>query len=1152
MKLIDSFTLKCRDTITFFTIFILVCLLPAKLSGQGVAQKVTIRATNETVEKVFEKLTSQTNYKFFYDQEVIQNIPRVTLDLKEVSLQHVLDNITSQTGLAFQISGTTIAVSLRSSLPPDSTRQILKNISGTILDDTGEPIIGASVQIKGGATGTISDFDGNFSLTNVPENATLLFSYIGYGTQEHSVSGKSSFAIVLVEDTKFLDEVVVIGYGSMNKRDVSTSISSVKSDQIANTPVTDIRQSLVGKMAGVQVSQPSGDPDGAVTIRVRGTSTITAGNEPLYIIDGMPVERGLSNLNNNDIESIEVLKDASSAAIYGSRGSNGVVIITTKQGRSEKLTVQYDGYYGMQKVAKKLKMMNAYQFAEVARDGHNAAYLQDVPTGSASDPNSVRPQGYHQIPIELFPYLEGQAGLTDTDWQDEIFRTAATTSHNISLSAKGKNIGYYISAGYYMQEGIIIESDFRKYSTRLNLDGKYDKFKFGVNFSPSYSRSNRVDASGSYGSGGIVQSALAMPPNWPVYNADGSFNYQGNGYWRIGTDHQHNEILNPVALAKLQSDVVDRYVLVGKLYAGYEFMKGLSYTLSLGGDYYGAHNDTFRKSSLPLLGLKYYEDASNPVGTSSSSFYFNWLVENQITYNTTIKNSHNISAVLVQSAQKETLKKNKVEATDYPNDHIPSINGGVVSKGESEKTQWSLASYLARVQYSYQGRYMASAAIRADGSSRFGKNNRWGYFPSASVAWRISDEDFFKGTQSLGIIDDLKLRASYGVTGNFQIGNYEHLSTFTKDQYILGADGGSLNLGYKPQKIKNDDLTWEKTAMVNIGFDLQMLNGLFGVSVEFYNSNTSNMLLEVPVPLITGHDRTMMNVGKVNNRGWELQLTSQKKFNKDWGYTFHANFSTNRNEVKDLGGQQEIIESGSVEHAYYKTEVGKPIGSYYLLVQDGVFENEEQLKQYPHFPDTRPGDFRFVDVDGDGVLDLDKDRAIVGNYMPDFTYGFGGTIHFREFDLGFSFQGVYGNEILNLNKRYIDNMEGNVNGTTLALDRWQSAENPGSGQVNRANRKTKGYNGRTSTWHIEDGSYLRLQNLSLGYTLPTTFTQRFHIQKLRAYISGQNLWTWTNYSGYNPEVSLRYNKDKATLTPGEDYGTYPLARTFTFGLNITF
>ena len=1088
-----------KNSCSFLAFLLFTFILIAPAAAQTLKEHdITLRVQNEPVESVFNKISKQTNFKFLYDQETVNKAPRVSFDIKNASLKQILGEITSQAKLYFNRTDHTIAVS-KQPLKKEETVQRTRTIQGIVADDKGEPVIGASVQIKGEGSGTITDIDGRYSIMNVPESATLTISYIGYKTVNISAKDKNTAKITLVEDSKMIDEVVVVGYGVQRKRDVSTSISSVKAE-----------------------------PEGSVSIRVRGISTVNAGSDPLYIIDGVPVERGFANLNNNDVESVEVLKDASSAAIYGSRGSNGVIIITTKQGQSEKMKVQYDGYYGIQSVSKKLSMMNAYQFAEFAKDGHDNAYLDANPGGSPDDPNGMRPNSWERIPTELFPYLNGDKGLTDTDWQDAIFRTAATTSHNVSISGRGKTVGYFISANYYDKEGIIINSDFKKYSMRMNLDGKYKRLKFGLNFSPSYSTSNRVDASGS---NGIVQSALMMPPVWPVYNADGSYNYQGNGYWRIGNDYQHNAVLNPVAMANLQSDVVDRMAIVGKVFAELELYKGLTYNISFGGDYYGSHNDQYRSSELPLLGQKYYDVKSNPTAYSSSGFYFNWLVENKINYNTTIKDAHSINVVLVQSAQKETYKGDNVTATDFPNDYIQTISGGTVTKGASDKTQWTIASYLARMQYSYKGKYMASAAIRADGSSRFGKNNRWGYFPSASLAWRISGEDFFMKAKCLSFVDDLKLRASYGVTGNFQIGNYDHLSLMALDNYVLGTGNGQLVNGYKPSTIKNEDLSWEKNAMVNVGVDLQMFKGLLGLTVDYYNTNTSNMLLNVPVPHLTGYSTALMNIGKVNNRGWEVALTSQKNITKDFGYSFNANYATNTNEVKALGpGNAPIISTGSVDHAYYITKVGEPIGCYYLLVQDGIFSNEEELKKYPHFSNTQPGDFRFVDVDGDGVMDLDKDRTIVGNYMPDFTYGFGGKVWFKGFDLDFNFQGVYGNEILNLNRRYIDNLEGNTNGTTIALNRWKSPEDPGNGQVNRANRKSKGYNGRTSTWHLEDGSYLRLQNVTLGYTLPKNLTQRFFVEKLRVYVSGQNLWT---------------------STPGEDYGNYPLAKTFLFGLNIT-
>lgn len=1117
------------------------CLL---LAGQMAvfAQTVSFGSNKVTLKSAFEKIEQSSKYKVAYNSSQLDANRTVTLTKKSDDVFGMLNQLLKGTNCTYELEGNYIIIKSQHKGKAQSHGKKIK-VKGVVKDETGEPVIGATVMEKGSANnGVITDIDGNYTI-EIASDGLLAVSYIGCKDQEIKVNGREVINVNLADDNKVLDEVVVVGYGVQKKRDVSTAVSSVKAEALANNPSTDFRQALAGKMPGVQVTVPSGDPEGSVSIRVRGVSTVNAGSDPLYVVDGVPMERGFANLNTNDIESVEVLKDASAAAIYGSRGSNGVVLVTTKKGTSDKLSISYDGYVGIQNVSKKLDMMNAYEYAEFVKDARDNAYLSKVPGGSASDPNSVRPKGNMQIAADFFPYLQGVKGLTDTDWQDAIFRTAMTTGHNVSLSGKSNSINYFVSGNYMKKEGTIIGSDFEKYGGRLNLSGQHKRLKFGVNFAPSYSVSNTVDASGA---GGIVQSALMMPPIFPVYNADGSYNYQGNGYLRIGTDYEHNEVLNPVAMARLQSNVTDRMSITGKVYAELELMKGLSYKLSLGGDYYGAHNDKYRQSSLPLKGKDYYDSPSNPVGYSSSSFFFNWLVENQLTYTTTINKKHNITAILVQSAQKETKKTDNVTATDYPNDYIQTVNGGTVTKGGSDKTQWSIASYLARVQYNYEGRYMLSAAIRTDGSSRFGKNNRWGYFPSASAAWRISDEQFFKNVKELSFINDMKIRASYGVTGNFEIGNYDHLATMSIDNYILG---NGLAYGYKPDNIKRDDLSWEKNQMINAGIDLQMFDGYIGFSVDYYNTNTSNMLLYVPVPLLTGYSTSLQNIGKVNNRGWELALTSQHTFANGFGYSFNANYAKNTNEVKELGpGNASIISTGSVNHAFYKTEVGKPIGNYYLLVQDGIFATAEDLKKYPHFDNTEVGDFRFVDVDGDGKLDLDKDRTICGNYMPKFTYGFGGKLWYAGFDMDFNFQGVYGNKILNLNKRYLDNMEGNTNGTKIALDRWRSPENPGSGSVNKANRKQTGYNSRTSTWHLESGSYLRLQNLSLGYTLPRALTQKFKVEKLRVYVSGQNLFTITDYSGYNPEVNARPSQN---LTPGEDYGTYPLARTYMFGLNLT-
>jgi TonB-linked SusC/RagA family outer membrane protein len=1117
---------------------------------------IDLKKSTITVGQLITEIERQTDYLVVYSNREIDTEREIHLQGNAEKVSILLSKAFSNTDIGYDFENNYIVLSKKASrnantvITPIQSNQQKKTVTGRVTDENGEPIIGANVVEKGTTNGTVTDIDGTFSL-RVEEDAVLHISYIGFVSQDIKIKNRTNFDFILVEETEALQEVVVVGYGVQNKRDVSTAISSVKAEKLENKPITDLRESLAGRMAGVQVMQAGGGPEGKLSIRIRGTSTITAGNEPLYVVDGVPMDV-LIHLNANDVESIEVLKDASAAAIYGSRGSNGVVLITTKNGKAEKLEVQYDGHYGFQKLSKKLPMLNAYQYAKLAKDAHDNAYLDEVPTGSADDPNSVRKKGYQKVPEELFPYLEGVPGLTDTDWQDEIYRTAPTVSHNLSVSQKRKTTDFYISGNYFKQEGIIICSDIEKYSARLNLDSHFNKIKVGVNFSPTYSKANVVNSDSQYSGGGVVASALGSLPIWPVYNEDGSFNFDGNGKLRINPDYQHSEILNPVAIARLVKNEVDRITLGGRMYFEYEFFEGLSYNVSAGGEFYTINANRYTPSTLQKIGKNYYGLKADPVASADANYYYNWLVENKLSYTKSF-NDHYLNAIFVQSAQKATHKTLDVTGTGHPTDHIEIIpdGGGVtLTSGSSNESQWSLASYLARVQYNYQGKYMASAAIRADGSSRFGTDSRWGYFPSASAAWRISDESFFKAWNNKSIVSDLKLRTSIGVTGNFNIGNYDHLSTVnTSEAYILGAGDGSVFSAYSPAKAENRRLRWEKSVMMNAGIDLVLLNGLLGLTAEYYNNNTKDLLLTVPIPRTAGYNSALMNIGKVNNRGWELQVSSQKQF-RDFGYNLSANISTNRNEVIALGPENaDIISTGSTSNTYYLTRVGERIGNYYLLVQDGIFSTEEQLLQYPHFDDTHVGDFRFVDVDGDGILDVEKDRAVVGNYMPDFTYGGSLGFNYKGIDLGLDFQGVYGNEIIHLNRRYYDNITGNFNGTTVALDRWVSESEPGNGKVNRANRKTKGNNGVSSTWHVEDGSFWRLQNITLGYTIPRNITTRININRLRAFVSGKNMVTITNYSGYNPEVNRRTG---SALTPGEDYGSYPLAKVVTFGLSITF
>ena len=716
---------------------------------------------------------------------------------------------------------------------------------------------------------------------------------------------------------------------------------------------------------------------------------------------------------------------------------------------------------------------------------------------------------------------------------------------------------------YLNQDGIIINSDFKRYGARLNLDVTEGIFKFGIALNPSLTIENIVQSDGAYSGSGIVASALHSSPIFPVYNEDGSFCFAQNS-WSADTEtvmedgsikrgNSQTQVWNPVALAMLQKDEKKASRIFGNIYGEVAFLPSLKYRANFGLDLYNDSEDTFRPSTIPLSNTKGNPEAI-PEATSQTSRIYNWVFEQTLSYNKDF-GGHSVSALGGWTMQYQRDESNYAFANGFIVNSIPTLNAGTVTRGNSNASEWSLLSALARIQYNYLGKYMVTGALRADGASRFGKNNRWGYFPSVSLGWRISEEKFMK---SLEFIDDLKLRASYGLTGNFNIPNYGAQGGLAYYSYVLGGSSPDAIKGAAPKSMPNPDLKWEKTAQVNVGFDATLFKNRLTLGLDLYNSNTYDLLLNVPVPMATGYTTRLENIGKVNNKGIEFNISTNHQMG-DVTWSAYFNISKNINEVKALGpGNADIISSGSVGNAYFITKVGEPIGSYYLPVVEGVYKNQAEVDASLHYvdspsnyglADTKPGDFKFKDVNGDGVLDIsDTDRTIVGNYMPDFTYGFGANIAWKGIDLGVIFQGVYGNEILNLSRRYFYNHEGNMNNYKGALDRWKSEDNPGSGMNVRANRVSKGQNGTTSTWHVEDGSYLRIKNISLGYTFPMNLVNKVCLQAARVYCSIQNPFTFTHYEGYNPEVSNR----NSVTTNGEDYGVYPLARTISLGVNLTF
>jgi len=1141
------------------------------------AQKVTFNGERVSLKQAFQKIESVSKYKIAYNATQLDVNKIVTLNQKNVDVLKVLDAILAGTDCTYKINDGYIVIT-------PVQKGTVRKIEGTVKDTKGEPIIGATVMVKGTATGTITDFDGNFSL-DATDGANLEISYVGYQSQQiKAISGKL-LAVTLKEDTEILDEVVVVGYGTQRKRDVTTSIASVRASDLKGQPVSSMAEAMAGKMPGVQITQGTGAPGSSLQIKVRGTGTITAGTSPLYVVDGVPLAKDqLNTFNMNDVESIEVLKDASSAAIYGSRGSNGVVLITTKKGTSGKTTVTYGGYYAWQSVSKKIDMLDAYEYAELAYDARNNTYVDKMESinrkriaagnsplpFSISDNNALRLKNsgndYNTIvPMELIPYLNGTPGLTNTDWQDEIYRTAGMQNHTVSASGGSDKIKYYVSLDYLNQDGIIINSDFKRYGARLNLDVSEGIFKFGITLNPSLTIENKVNSDGAYNSngGGVVASALHSSPIFPVYNDDGSFCFAQNS-WSADTEtimddgsikrgNSQTQVWNPVALAMLQKDEKKASRIFGNIYGEVAFLPSLKYRANFGVDLYNDSEDTFRPSTIPLSNTKGNPE-SIPEATSQTSRIYNWVFEQTLSYNKNF-GGHSVSVLGGWTMQYQRDESNYAFANGFIINSIPTLNAGTVTRGNSNASEWSLLSALARIQYNYLGKYMITGALRADGASRFGKNNRWGYFPSVSLGWRISEEKFMN---SLEFIDDLKLRVSYGLTGNFNIPNYGAQGELAYYSYVLGGSSPDAIKGAAPKSMPNPDLKWEKTAQVNVGFDATLFKNRLTLGLDLYNSNTYDLLLNVPVPMTTGYTTRLENIGKVNNKGIEFNISTNHQMG-DVTWSAYFNISKNINEVKALGpGNADIISSGSVGNAYFITRVGEPIGSYYLPVVEGVYKNQAEVDASLHYvdspsnyglADTKPGDFKFKDVNGDGILDIsDTDRAIVGNYMPDFTYGFGANIAWKGIDLGVIFQGVYGNEILNLSRRYFYNHEGNMNNYKGALDRWKSEDNPGSGMNVRANRVSKGQNGTTSTWHVEDGSYLRIKNISLGYTFPMSLVNKVCLQAARIYCSIQNPFTFTRYEGYNPEVSNR----NSVTTNGEDYGVYPLARTISLGVNLTF
>lgn len=1019
-------------------------------------------------------------------------------------------------------------------------------LNGQVLDQSREPIIGASVVVGKTSVGTITDIDGNFIL-DVPSNATITISYLGYESQEIEVNNRSTLQVILKEEVSELDEVVVVGYGTVRKKDLTGSVASVGADKLKERSFGNALQSIAGQVSGVQITQTQGAPGMAPTIKVRGASSINAGTSPLYVIDGIPLEDNtisdgsngassnmsfnrnpLNNINPNDIESIEILKDASSAAIYGSRGANGVVIITTKQGKVGKTKVDASYEFGISRVNRRIDVMDAKEWIDFEITARNNTWATDLKI----NPNAVRGNDT-KIPEEFSdPEWLERIG-NGTDWQDVLFRTAFMHNAQVSASGGSEKTQFMFSAGYLNQEGVVDQNDYDRLSLRSNIDHKFsDRVSVGLKI--ALTRTN--DSSyGTAGKSDAVSLAAQSAPIFPLRVETGSLGFKDpNSIWNTFVKYGF-QLWHPYSLTReMEKKKTTDMVLVNS-FLDYKILDGLTFRTAFSANTEDSHYKSYWNEGQDWGYSGWVPAEANFVTMRST----NWVWENTLNYNKTFKTDHLVTGLLGYTMQEQLLEYSDMYGGSFPNDLVHTINAGKVTRGSTSETEWALISFLARATYSYKGKYLASAAIRADGCSRFGKNNRWGYFPSASVAWRISEEAFMKDIEQLS---NLKLRLSYGVTGNNQIPNYGAIGLLGYSPYV---ENGVVVNGLYTNTLPDPELKWEKTGQTNLGLDAGFFNNRINLSLDVYYSKTRNLLLDVPIPVLTGFQSTLTNIGELENKGVEF-FVSTRNFIGEFSWTTDFNISANRNKVLKLGANNAPI-MVNTNDAISRTEVGQPIGNYYGYIFDGVLSQKDIDSGHPVWPGSEAGDPKVRDVNGDKIVDS-NDRAIIGNYQPDFTWGLTNNFSYKGIELSVMITGSQGGEIMNQHSRFLKTFNGNRNAYASVNNFWRSDAEPGDGHIFKPRVKQNTVQAQSSTYWVEDASFVRLKNIRIGYNFPSSVTKRLNVSNIKLYVNLENIYVFSDYSNYDPEGSTFQSGYRV----GYDYGSYPNPFTATAGINLSF
>ena len=1104
-----SIAMKITVTQIFISLVFTCTLFAKKATSQTILDKsFTIAAHDVSLKKIIYTIQKQTKVKFSFSN-VISPDRILSYSAKEKKIIDFLNDVLKSYNIDYQVLDEKIilfpvkSITAKVDYITEESKddKVYKIITGKVTDENGEPLQGVSINEKGTNNTIVTGADGRFSINVADENAVLIFSNAEYVNQELAVLKNTSFNVALKLANKSLEDVIVIGYGTQKKKDLTGSVSSVNAKELRSLPVPSIGEALQGRAAGVQVLS-SGSPGSNVTFRIRGTGTIN-NSDPLLVIDGVPTDIPLNTLSPDDIANIEILKDASASAIYGARGANGAILITTKKGSAGKNNLEFKMFAGQQKATNMIEMLDATQFASL----HNEMMANN---------------GQPQNPAYANPVSLGKG----TDWLGALFNTATIQNYSLSYSGGTLKNNYYVSGAMMDQQGIVLNTSYRRYNVQFNNESKiFDWLKFGNNLTLN----TDIKKSGDYN----IRSTMAALPIQPIYNSDGS--YSGP----IGRSSWFGDIRNPIGTATLTENSTKGYNVLGNIYSEITLLKDLKFKTTGGVQASFWNNRTwapkYNWQPIPQPNSFLYQQSNKSL---------TWLWDNYLTYDTYFNQKHHLTLLAGSSAQNNRYDYLSGSIQNFASNTTQQINNGTSQQTISgSASEWALLSFIGRANYAYDNKFLVTATLRRDGSSRFGENYRWGYFPSGSVAWRISEESFMK---NISWVNDLKIRVGYGITGNQNIGNYSFASVLQTVQYNFS---GQSVTAVVPLAIPNPSVRWEQVEQSNMGIDASLFKGRVNITLDGYIKNTNDMLVPMSVPISTGYSDIYVpsiNAGKVENKGVELNITTQNvKGAFEWNTSF--NVSYNKNRVVSLNDSVPLY-TGSIglNQNLSIQKNGLPVNSFYGFVTNGIFQSQGEVNKYAvqvpgndPYNRTSAGDIRFKDLNNNGKID-DADRTFIGNPNPRFIFAMNNTFSFKRIDLSIFLQGVEGNNIFNANRIYQEGMAVAQNQTTGVLNYWSTTNT--NTTIPRAVFNDPNKNTRVSDRFIEDGSYLRIKNVTLGYNLPKGLIQRVKLQTARIYLSAQNLFTFTKYKGFDPEVSVN----------GIDLNVYPVTRTLSAGINIIF